>query len=642
MNEANENKEQKSAKCIRIKRGEEFRPYVMDKFDGTDYFADVYRTAADCVKDIVSATEAFQEKKCRENSEYDRYLNNIVAFCGERGQGKTGALLTFRKILSGYNHEKDDEGAIMKPCGNSQFTMLDVIDPSMFDDDCNILQVIIARMFKKFRDECEKKNKDNDSYIDQRNVMEKFLKVFGFINQMMKPNKAEKSNFYDDSADALIDISDAVNLRISLHDLVEKYLEFMNSFKGTNFLVIPIDDIDVNIEFAYKMAEQLRKYLIVPNVVILMALKVEQLAGAVVNHYEKKYESKNDRNKYEFIKMAERYIEKLLPNGRKIYLPEIRIDAQSDEQTLEIIYEDKENGDKHFRNGLQETVLNYIYKKTTLAFCKPQNGIHPLVPGTLRELTGLFAVLGHMKEIENHFIWNIETDDKQRKVVETNLMAFENYFINTWVPSKLNEGNADTIRELFNTNDFEKHRFIITKIYDMLYNHTYFSLKVAYQNKDSQKPLPSINYDIIQDEVKEYGTRTANPLLYSLGDVMDATTRLLEIINDEETEKFVCAIRVLYTCSMHKLVFNSVVSFDKKNFEDKIANAYDYKPNSIYKFVGGDIFGKQLSETLRKELKNRNTSRTNYEVLNLTGLTPDQKRMSENDILTTKLRREII
>lgn len=635
-----------STKRIEIIRGEEFRPYVADKFNNTDYFADVYCTAADCVKDIVSASKAFGDNDSHENSEYDQYLNNIVAFCGERGQGKTGALLTFRKLMIEYNDDKNKAENPLNVCGECQFTALDVIDPSMFDDDSNILQVIIARMFHEFKEKCESSSKNQALFNKQRNVMDKFQKVFGFINKMMKPKKTEQSNFYDDSADALIDISDTVNLRVSMHDLVKGYLDFMNSYEGAKFLVIPVDDIDVNIEYAYKMAEQLRKYLIIPNVVILMALKVEQLAEAIVNRYVKLFaRSDTLALKNEIDKMAERYIEKLLPNGRKIYLPDIRIDAQSDEDNIEIIYFSSRDAQKRYYDpekvnkecdilcrgkGVQQTALNYIYKKTTLAFVKPKFGVHPLVPETLRELTGLFAVLSHMEGISNDIIWNISDEEReQKKIIENDLTIFENYFINTWVSSKLNEGNAEIIRELNKTNDFEKHRYIITKIYDMLYNYKYFSLKLPYKN-DIEEAKPLSKTDVGSD-VTEFSKKTANPLLYSLGDVMDAIARLMEIINDSQTTRFVCAVRVIYAITMHRLSLNSNFNFnedlaencsfvgeissnisntdykyDKEKYKAKIkeikafcSSFSNYQPNLLFQFIGGDLFGNRIDKVLR-------------------------------------------
>ena len=70
---------------------------------------------------------------------------------------------------------------------------------------------------------------------------------------------------------------------------------------------------------AYKMAEQIRKYLIIPDIVIVMALKVEQLQLCVQEENFKNYSNvlKNQEKIAGAIldveDMAERYIAKLIP-----------------------------------------------------------------------------------------------------------------------------------------------------------------------------------------------------------------------------------------------------------------------------------------------------------------------------------------
>ena len=52
-----------------------------------------------------------------------------------------------------------------------------------------------------------------------------------------------------------------------------------------------IDDIDLNISQADEMAEQIRKYLVSPQIVILLAAKLEQLGTIKSLHYTQEYET---------------------------------------------------------------------------------------------------------------------------------------------------------------------------------------------------------------------------------------------------------------------------------------------------------------------------------------------------------------
>ena len=72
-------------------------------------------------------------------------------------------------------------------------------------------------------------------------------------------------------------MGESTALKRELKFLIKTYLEFMVSKNGTKKLLIAIDDLDLCNANAYKMAEQIRKYLIIPDVVIIMALKIEQL-----------------------------------------------------------------------------------------------------------------------------------------------------------------------------------------------------------------------------------------------------------------------------------------------------------------------------------------------------------------------------
>ena len=62
-----------------------------------------------------------------------------------------------------------------------------------------------------------------------------------------------------------------------LVDLIKDYLQFMNKSQGKQQLIIAIDDLDLCSANAYKMAEQIRKYLIIPNVCIVISVKIDQL-----------------------------------------------------------------------------------------------------------------------------------------------------------------------------------------------------------------------------------------------------------------------------------------------------------------------------------------------------------------------------
>ena len=53
--------------------------------------------------------------------------------------------------------------------------------------------------------------------------------------------------------------------------------------EGAKYLIIMTDDIDRHTEHAREMVEQIRKYFTQPNVIVLMAIKVDQLGNVIKN-----------------------------------------------------------------------------------------------------------------------------------------------------------------------------------------------------------------------------------------------------------------------------------------------------------------------------------------------------------------------
>lgn len=78
-------------------------------------------------------------------------------------------------------------------------------------------------------------------------------------------------------------MGESTHLKKNLYELVNYFLKL--EAKGEEIsktkLLVAIDDLDLCSDNVYKMAEQIRKYLIIPNVIIIMAIKVPQLENCI-------------------------------------------------------------------------------------------------------------------------------------------------------------------------------------------------------------------------------------------------------------------------------------------------------------------------------------------------------------------------
>lgn len=86
---------------LKIFKGKEFKVYVTDSIEEDDLFFGEYKKAAEMLSEIV--------KYNKNNDNKLEYENNIIAFCGERGEGKSSAMLSFVKAMKSYANSKKSQ-----------------------------------------------------------------------------------------------------------------------------------------------------------------------------------------------------------------------------------------------------------------------------------------------------------------------------------------------------------------------------------------------------------------------------------------------------------------------------------------------------------------------------------------------------
>ena len=356
----------KNEKILTIIKGQEFKLSLKDKIEINDIFYDQYLEAAAMLENIV----ANEERDKQPDWKKAETENNIIAFCGERGEGKSSAMFTF--INAVVNEKEQKESTIFAQCENVKNTVFSepiVIDPSAFDNVHNVLDIIIASLYRKFSDKYDVSPERFANYRREE-LLNEFQKVYKDISLLNDPVKMLEEEYdYEGSIEKISKMGESLRLRRDLSNLVKLYLDYMMTEDSRNQytskkLLIAIDDLDMCNANAYKMAEQIRKYLIIPDIVIVMALKVEQLQLCVQEENFKNYSNvlKNQGKiagaVIDVEDMAERYIAKLIPKSRRIYLPNVRyienakIVYQKNEE--EIIYADK------ITNSLNASLLDLI------------------------------------------------------------------------------------------------------------------------------------------------------------------------------------------------------------------------------------------------------------------------------------------
>lgn len=532
------------ARTIKIDSGAEFKIKIENITDFEEsFFREAYVKAIKNVEEIKDNNEKYYEIKNKPGNDIFDYKdreekNNIIAFIGERGAGKTSAMISFAKALKeikkyhSLENRMREKFATISDCN---FWVLDVIDPSLFEKEESVFQVIIAKLFNEFKKILEKDDEDTRS-DEQRKIIRMFKKVYDNFNLVVSGGKPSSTVDLGESLEALSNLAAGSNMRNSFIELIVQLLryKFGDSSKEKQYLVLSIDDIDMNIGKAAEMAEQIRKYLLIPNIIVLMAVKVEQLTDSIQQKFIEEYEVflKYDGELEEDTNvMAARYIEKLIPNGKKIYLPSLKYVEDIEHVTLEI-------GNK-VDIGVQETVLKTILEKTGLIFLKPEHGMHMFIPDNLRELQNFMAILNKLLDVSLQG-WDVkEAKEKNQTILKQNVDVFESYFNNIWIKRNLCTQDAKLLEEFKRLPIEQKNKFIIGILYE----------KNLLLRKESE--IVSKIDTKISSLVSNFNKKAFN---VSLGDVLDGLA-VSDEYDTEASRKFKFSIQVVYSIELLKSIY---------------------------------------------------------------------------------------
>lgn len=522
---------------IIFKLGEENRIFVEGNIHTSQLFKEQYLQLCERIDEYTRRTADARIRITRNahNTEEEELYSNVFVINGERGSGKTSVLASLRKYL------------LTKEEGGSQYMAPTIVDPSFFSRNANLLQIIIAELFRDFQDyKCK-----HDIALEEQN---KIIKVFGQIKHALVVMENNQNKDWDDDIESLADMSDAVNLRSYIQQLVCEMLKMHHR----DLLLISIDDIDLNTEHAYRMLEQLRKYFTLPNVVILMATKMDQLHQVLEKHFVEEFSSMMEKSKMmqyeEIADISSRYLLKIIPLENRVDLNTM---AAMLDHPISVV--DVDDNEICQASTIELMVLQLIWQKTGYMFLKRQSGFSFAVPRNLRALRFFIKFLVNMPENEDS--------------IPNNRILYQEYFRNEWVESNLSLGNKEKVNTLFNIDDVQ---MLNKKIVDII------------SPSPKVQPIPS---EIISPLNKVYNV--------SLGDVMMSIISMQETITDEQQLKFLFAIKSIYTFYLEE-AYQKLLTESEIN-RRTIASIYTSPVQSLSEYqrlVGGAMLNGQYLDVL--------------------------------------------
>ena len=388
-------------------------------------------------------------------------IENIVSFQGRRGTGKTSAMLSVREEMKqrgkgsrwwralehiggekreekyGYDEAYEYEERYAKKYNSKcSFVVIDYIDASMLERGEDILELILANMFSLLQEKDKEEKKEKIRY-ENRELYADFANIFGILTNVKKHSGA---NSEMSSLQKLAQLSNSQILGSKIERLVKNYLKYMLEDEkayamGASFLVIAIDDIDMHFQkeggSPYELLETLHRYLMIPNVIILVSYDYTNLCRGCEKHFFEIYHEKlmMQEEDIKFIReLSNAYLNKILPNYTRIHMPSLRKrdyeEADEKGYSLQIEKKDIQEVFGDFANNLEKGVnenelllpvkqFAFLLKASTAGLFYDALGSkrHFSDPTSLRELAQLYVFYEHLRTIKKQHKDEIEKNN---------------------------------------------------------------------------------------------------------------------------------------------------------------------------------------------------------------------------------------
>lgn len=500
----------------------------------------------------VLETDCFQDSLFREQYTFALKLfksiyssqgpvSNIIAFCGDRGEGKTSCMRSFMELLKNDSELHKFESIL--PFKADDVEILDVIDPAFFDKKHNLIELVLGQMYGKISG----KSIQNADYSAKLNERNNLLRYFQKAKRHLGHLEKEKRELYDE-LEELDALSAGVKLEECIGLLFEEYLKFQNKKK----IVLAIDDLDLNMTEGYKMAEQIRKYLNHKSCILLIGLNVSQLSTVIQNSIAKELKTSPSESP-ELSVMASKYVMKLIPYGNRVLMPSI---GELCNMKLQICRRGDALKELKDLNSVKDEVTRLIFMKTRYLFYNEKGSVSPIVPMNLRSLRLLLGMLIHMEDFEDN------------KSHSGNKRIFKSYFFNEW--TKCLDKYRNLVKNLSEYHDLSGINMFVINYFTE--HCKVFNIK-----------LPDVKIE------SEYDV--------SLGDVLKTLTYIANTNSDNDTKKLIFFLRSFYSMKLYELydviseteggIYPSVISDDAEVV--KVDTVFK-NVNQLQKLLNGSYF----------------------------------------------------
>lgn len=359
----------------------------------------------------------------KENSFYrhKEEKENIIAFLGERGSGKTTAVEEFCRILETLSAKKEyrwwldhaiPEENIRTNLEDQQYSfhVFQRIDVSMLDNKEDLFELIMSNLLTFFTDRefcsccgAKKTSKEHDEIVQ---LFDKILRGYYAIRD-------SREDEYVESYVAKIQyVYNSLDLRRQIEELINRIFAEEKECKKQYYLVIVLDDLDLNIEHGFEMLKQVQKYFSNPHMIVVFSADYDQLNEICWVHFMKAFSGETSHVIEATIeqrsrKLGQDYIGKALPISKRLHMPELDSNVR---KVLAL----------NAQTERWETVKAYIMERvaSNMRICYDIKGVkkHFAEPETVRDLVNYHHFLEEMYEIDYTSWDQTELNSKESRI----------------------------------------------------------------------------------------------------------------------------------------------------------------------------------------------------------------------------------
>ena len=418
--------------------------------------------------------------------------SNIFAFIGTRGSGKTTAVNEFCRLLYHYPERAEvwkEELAGQEEMGKGcQFYMMPPIDASVLEAEEDLIELIWANMYQLFEQRASGRSGvfAGDELV--KTIMREFDEVYKTYSNV---GHGERREVLGESVLVkLRNVSSSLKTREAFEKLLGHFLEFIDrkDHGEKTYLVITVDDLDLNLKKGYGMLEQLHKYLSDPRILILVAIDYRQMRRNCETYFVNELMSKHNlHEEYERIskhakKLNNDYLLKVLPLSNRIYLPD-----------RDILFRKARVEEAGHEDYLKEFILRKIAAGMSIYYDGLGKEPHFSMTGTVRELVSYNHFLNSLFRVEAGNAKEEKGQETAMYLYDRNHERFNMDITNRMAQQTLEDDQLDIFQRILDRNVAQRAAYAVVFI------HGY--------------RCPSLSGNGIQDNVDE--------LHYCYGDLLE-------------------------------------------------------------------------------------------------------------------------